>query len=123
MSKRRDGEEIQGVAPTHDTRARKNQLQQLAARCRPVPHSNSSGSAHELQKQLKALASEYADVSKPDGVRSSHALDLLADILADEDKQKAGEALDLLAITYDPVRKNYWEYRKGLLGLPAAAAA
>jgi protein farnesyltransferase/geranylgeranyltransferase type-1 subunit alpha len=74
-------------------------------------------------KELKGLAIEYADVSKPDGVRSSHALDLLADILADEDKQQAGEALDLLAGTYDPIRKNYWEYRKGLLGLPSAAAA
>jgi protein farnesyltransferase/geranylgeranyltransferase type-1 subunit alpha len=74
-------------------------------------------------KELKGLASEYADITKPDGVRSSHALDLLADILADEDKQKAGEALDLLADTYDPIRKNYWEYRKGLLGLPTTAAA
>lgn len=74
-------------------------------------------------KELKALAIEYADVSKPDAVRSSHALDLLADILSDEDKQQAGEALDLLAATYDPIRKNYWEYRKGLLGLPSAVAA
>jgi protein farnesyltransferase/geranylgeranyltransferase type-1 subunit alpha len=74
-------------------------------------------------KELKGLATEYADISEPDGVRSSHALDLLADILADEDKQQAGEALDLLAGTYDPIRKNYWEYRKGLLGLPSAAAA
>ncbi|TLD08089.1 hypothetical protein E2P81_ATG10211 [Venturia nashicola] len=73
--------------------------------------------------EFKGLATQYADVSRPDGVRSSQALDLLADILADEDKQKAGEALDLLAATYDPIRKNYWEYRKGLLGLPSAAAA
>ena len=71
---------------------------------------------------LKGLATQYADISRADGVRSSHALDLLADILADEDKQQAGEALDLLAITYDPIRKNYWEYKKALLGLPAASA-
>jgi protein farnesyltransferase/geranylgeranyltransferase type-1 subunit alpha len=32
-------------------------------------------------------------------------------------KAQAAEALDLLAKTYDPIRKNYWEYRKGLLGV------
>jgi protein farnesyltransferase/geranylgeranyltransferase type-1 subunit alpha len=74
-------------------------------------------------RSLKGIAREYADVEREGGVRSSHALDLLAEILVDEDKVRAGEALDLLAGTYDPIRKNYWEYRKGLLGLPSAAAA
>jgi protein farnesyltransferase/geranylgeranyltransferase type-1 subunit alpha len=70
---------------------------------------------------LKEFVLEFADVQGE--VRSSHALDLLADVLAEEDggKKKAVEALDLLAKRYDPIRKNYWEYRKGLLGAEAAA--
>jgi len=42
----------------------------------------------------------------------------LADIYAEEgtEKEKAGQALDLLA-KYDPIRMNYWSYRKSLLGL------
>lgn len=78
-------------------------------------------------KELKSFAEEFADLGKAEGVRSSHALDLLADILAEEKeadgKVKAKEALDLLATRYDPIRKNYWEYRKSLLGLPEASAA
>ncbi|CAK4013411.1 farnesyltransferase geranylgeranyltransferase type-1 subunit alpha [Lecanosticta acicola] len=75
---------------------------------------------------LKVLAEEYADLSKVDdgGVRSSHALDLLADIWAEEkEAEKASEALDLLSKRYDPIRRNYWEFRKGLLGLERASAA
>lgn len=73
---------------------------------------------------LKDFAERYADWERLEGVRSSHALDLLADILGEEEdgKQKAGKALDLLATRYDPIRRNYWKYRKGLLGLPPAAA-
>ncbi|KAF2212549.1 hypothetical protein CERZMDRAFT_84224 [Cercospora zeae-maydis SCOH1-5] len=75
--------------------------------------------------ELKGFAEEYADLSKAEGVRSSHALDLLADVLAGEEngKGKAKEALDLLATRYDPIRKNYWEYRKSLLALPESSAA
>ncbi|EME39708.1 hypothetical protein DOTSEDRAFT_75377 [Dothistroma septosporum NZE10] len=73
-------------------------------------------------KEWKTLAEQYADMSRPEGIRSSHALDLLADVLAEEEatKSQASDALDMLSKTYDPIRKNYWEYRKGLLGLPAA---
>ncbi|MCJ1477924.1 CAAX geranylgeranyltransferase alpha subunit [Lambiella insularis] len=53
-------------------------------------------------------------------VRSSHALDFLAEMWAqagtEEKKAKAEKALSLLAEKYDPVRKNYWDYRKRLLG-------
>jgi protein farnesyltransferase/geranylgeranyltransferase type-1 subunit alpha len=74
--------------------------------------------------ELKACAEEYASLDKPKAVRSSFALDLLAEILVEEkQKERAGKALDLLATTYDPVRKNYWEYRKGLLGLSTASTA
>lgn len=68
-------------------------------------------------QHLKEFAEQYASVERPDAVRSSFALDLLADILADrKDKERAGQALDLLATKYDPIRKNYWAYRKGQLG-------
>ena len=73
---------------------------------------------------LKGFVSEYASVEQPDAIRSIHALNLMADILAEEEdsKQQAAVALDMLAQKYDPIRKNYWEYRKGMLGLPSAAA-
>ncbi|TKA77603.1 hypothetical protein B0A55_03123 [Friedmanniomyces simplex] len=69
--------------------------------------------------ELKGIAEQYASLDRPDAVRSSFALDLLADILAEEEdgKEQAGRALDLLASRYDPIRKNYWAYRKDQLGL------
>jgi protein farnesyltransferase/geranylgeranyltransferase type-1 subunit alpha len=126
-----NGREAEGVKGVTDEAVKQREVEYATQAISKAPQNPSpwnylrgiakaSGSG---LKELKGLASEYADITKPDGVRSSHALDLLADILADEDKLKAGEALDLLAVTYDPIRKNYWEYRKGLLGLPAATAA
>jgi protein farnesyltransferase/geranylgeranyltransferase type-1 subunit alpha len=57
-------------------------------------------------------------------VYSSHALDLLADIYAEEkdSKDEAEKALDLLATRYDPIRANYWNFRKSLLGQSAVGA-
>jgi len=81
--------------------------------------------AAELPKStLKDFAGEFADVQKPDDVHSSHALDLLADIYAEEDnsKESAERALELLATKYDPIRANYWNFRKGLLDQPKVAA-
>ncbi|KAK4952061.1 CAAX geranylgeranyltransferase alpha subunit [Elasticomyces elasticus] len=68
---------------------------------------------------LKGIAEQYASLEHPHSVRSSFALDLLAEILAEEEggKEQAGRALDLLATRYDPVRKNYWAYRKIQLGM------
>lgn len=73
---------------------------------------------------LKEFVGQYANVEQPDAVQSSYALDLMADILAEQEdgKQQAGVALDMLASKYDPIRKNYWEYKKSMLGLPTAAA-
>ena len=73
---------------------------------------------------LKDFVGQYASVEQPDLVRSSYALDFLVDILAKEEgsKQQAVLGLDMLAQKYDPIRKNYWEYRKGTLGLTSAAA-
>ena len=68
--------------------------------------------------ELKTFAGEFADLEQEDEVRSSHALDLLADIWAEEkEKDRAAKALELLARKYDPIRKNYWDYRKRLLNL------
>lgn len=73
---------------------------------------------------LKDFAGEFADVQDPDNVHSSHALDLLADIYAEEEdgKRRAEQALDLLATKYDPIRASYWNFRKGLLEQPKVAA-
>ncbi|KAF2435008.1 farnesyltransferas-like protein [Tothia fuscella] len=76
---------------------------------------------------FKQFASEFASLDDPDNVTSSHALDLLAEILAERegDAADAAKALDLLAKKYDPIRENYWKYRKSLLvgqgGVKAAA--
>jgi protein farnesyltransferase/geranylgeranyltransferase type-1 subunit alpha len=81
--------------------------------------------AAQLPKStLKDFALEFADLDRPDEVYSSHALDLLADIYAEEEdsKHEAVKALDLLATRYDPIRANYWNFRKGLLEEPQAAA-
>ena len=60
-----------------------------------------------------------------DEIASSHALDMLADIYAEEassaakeeaerevSKSQAVKALNLLAERYDPIRANYWDWRK-----------
>ncbi|KAF8470843.1 hypothetical protein BDZ91DRAFT_719103 [Kalaharituber pfeilii] len=65
--------------------------------------------------------------SSTNDVTSSHALDLLAEIYAEkaklarngefqkereENKKNAVRALELLAERYDPIRANYWDWRK-----------
>lgn len=124
-----NGREAEGVKGVSDPKVKRREVEFASKAISKAPQNPSpwnylrgiAKASGEGLKGLKSIASEYADLSRPNGVRSSHALDLLADILADEDKQRAGEALDLLAVTYDPIRKNYWEYRKGLLGLASAA--
>lgn len=72
---------------------------------------------------MKSFAEQFADVEKEDEVRSSHALDFLADAYAEEqNKTLSGKALELLARRYDPIRKNYWDYRRSQLGLGEVGA-
>jgi len=73
-----------------------------------------SGSAKIPISSLKRFASEFASIEYPDEVRSSHALDLLVDIFAEHDSgnEDAVKALELLADRYDPIRANYWNWRK-----------
>lgn len=57
------------------------------------------------------------DLNVEEGVRSSHALDLLADIYAEEgEAAEAKRMLEALGRKWDPVRKGYWDYRAKLLG-------
>ena len=47
-----------------------------------------------------------------DGVRSSHAIDWLSELYAEEGrKEEAKRCLRALGEKWDPIRKNYWEYR------------
>ncbi|KAI1338977.1 protein prenylyltransferase [Xylariaceae sp. FL0016] len=49
-------------------------------------------------------------------VKSSHALDLVADIYKESgEKEKAELVLRRLGEKWDPIRKGYWEYRKRML--------
>ncbi len=73
---------------------------------------------------VEEFAKEFARLDDLDNIRSSHALDLLADVYAEEQgrEEEAARALDLLAKNYDPIRANYWNYRKSLLEQRVAAA-
>ncbi|EGP85616.1 uncharacterized protein MYCGRDRAFT_73812 [Zymoseptoria tritici IPO323] len=129
-----NGREDEGVAGVKgDEEVRRTELRFAMDKIREIPGNQSAWSylrgvvrvGGMRLKELKGFVEEFASLGEEDGVRSSHALDMLADVLAEEDgegKKKAAEALDLLAKKYDPIRKNYWEYRKGLLGVEGAAA-
>ena len=79
----------------------------------------SRGQEDEVQN-LETFAMKYVNMERPEETRSSHALDLLAETWAKRHrKSEAAQALDLLADRFDPIRKNYWNYRKGLLEIDA----
>ena len=127
-----NGQEKEGVPGVKDEKIREREIKFAQAAIAKSPHNQSPWNyLRSIYKTsglplsgLKEFVSQYADVEQPDSIRSSYALDLMAEILAEEEESKhqAATALDMLAQKYDPIRKNYWQYRKGLLGLPAAAA-
>ncbi len=70
----------------------------------------------EEAEEEEADAQAEVELGLEEGVRSSHALDLLADIYAEMGEQeKARNVLEVLGRKWDPVRKGYWDYRAGLL--------
>ena len=86
----------------------------------PSPWNYLKG-VHKDQKRgltsMRDFAEQFANLDKEDEVRSSHALDFLADVYAEErENERAAKALELLAKRYDPIRENYWNYRQSLLG-------
>ena len=67
-------------------------------------------------QDLKPFAGEFATLEGTEKIRSSYALDYIADASAEEGKiEDAKTALGLLSTKYDPIRANYWSYRKSLL--------
>ncbi|TKX25179.1 protein farnesyltransferase/geranylgeranyltransferase type-1 subunit alpha [Elsinoe australis] len=75
-------------------------------------------------KELTVFCEEFVDLRGEGTVRSSHALDMLAEIWGMEDKrEEARTAYGLLASRYDPIRTNYWNYLKAKLGTETVAAA
>ncbi|KAI9845135.1 MAG: CAAX geranylgeranyltransferase alpha subunit, partial [Thelocarpon superellum] len=74
---------------------------------------------------IRTFSAQFADPHRPETIRSSYALDVLADIYGEEADTKADAelALDLLAQKYDPIRAQYWKYKKQLLQPASAAVA
>ncbi|PWY86116.1 CaaX farnesyltransferase alpha subunit [Aspergillus heteromorphus CBS 117.55] len=62
--------------------------------------------------EWKEFAGKFVRESEGDvEVKSSHAVEWLADVLAEENAQQATRMLTLLKEKYDPIRANYWDYR------------
>ena len=71
---------------------------------------------------LKDFAREFVDLREEgEVVRSSHALDFLADVWTEEGRRDdADRALRLLGNRYDRVRRGYWEWKRKQLGRVSA---
>lgn len=71
--------------------------------------------------ELEGFTKRYADIDLEGGkgVRSTHALDLLAEIYGMQETKKveADRILVALGDRWDPIRKGYWEWRREELGL------
>lgn len=123
-----NGRQLKGVPGITDEKIRDREIEFAKKAAAEVPQNQCPWNylrgickkADVPLSSLKSFVITYANMDEPDAVRSSHALVMLVDILSeDEDsKQAATQALDLLAQKYDPIRKNYWEYRKGTLSVP-----
>ena len=70
----------------------------------------------------RAFAETYVEGLGEDEekIRSSHALDFLADAYVEAgDRDRADLCLRRLAEKWDPVRRAYWEFRRTELGAPS----
>lgn len=64
--------------------------------------------------EWKDFALQFVTNDENPVIKSSHALEWLADVYADEKGQGIDEAIRMLTLLkekYDPVRTNYWDYR------------
>jgi protein farnesyltransferase/geranylgeranyltransferase type-1 subunit alpha len=69
----------------------------------------------EVEGFVKEFVQDVGEDGKEE-VRSSHALDLLAEIYAEKgDKELATTCLRRLGEKWDPIRYGYWEWRRGML--------
>lgn len=77
----------------------------------------------ELATQ-ESFAIQFVEIDEgKEDIKSTHALDLLAEIWAAKgEKEKAEKALSLLGDKYDPIRKKYWEWRHAELVAATSAA-
>jgi protein farnesyltransferase/geranylgeranyltransferase type-1 subunit alpha len=82
------------------------------------------GSAAPPSSDLVVFARQYTGIDGGE-VRSSHALDVLAWERGHEKdgEEEAVKALDMLADKFDPLRGNYWRYRKAMVSSGQQAAA
>jgi protein farnesyltransferase/geranylgeranyltransferase type-1 subunit alpha len=79
------------------------------------------GSVRDTAEKYVARLGEGDD---NEDVRSSHALDLLADICLEAgDVQMADLCLQRLALRWDRIRRGYWEYRRKMLSVQTPAEA
>lgn len=63
------------------------------------------------------------DDSKENPIKSSHALDFLADAYAEQgENEKSSKVLEYLGAKADPIRKNYWEFKRRGLGVVRGSA-
>lgn len=70
---------------------------------------------------IKDFAETFASIDQAGSVKSSHALNALADSYKEAGKtNEAGQAFDLLAKRYDPIRSRYWMWKKEQLGQVAS---
>lgn len=68
-----------------------------------------------VEEFASGFVADLGDADKEE-VRSTHALDLLAEIYAEKgDKDKAVLCLDRLGDKWDRIRKGYWDWRKKTL--------
>jgi protein farnesyltransferase/geranylgeranyltransferase type-1 subunit alpha len=68
-----------------------------------------------VKKEAEGYARNIGQEDEED-VRSTHAMDLLADIYAEEgDREKADLCLKRLAEKWDPIRAGYWGWRRTML--------
>lgn len=101
-----------------------NYLRGLVREAGILSPNNATVEAAAERQELRAFIEEFAGLGEGDGVVSSFALDLGAEVWGFDEGDKGAEgeartkalkALELLETTYDPLRARYWGWRRGVL--------